>query len=91
MRRVPFGLTVYFANASIDTGPLIAERAIPPQFGVEHFKVESERPILEGTRELLAAIEQAERGEMRTYRKPGVPGPLYSLVGPTDYMRVARR
>ena len=85
------GLTVYLANDGIDTGPLVAERLSPPQFGVEHFKVESERLILEGTAELLNAIEQAERGELKTYTKSDPPGPLYSLVGLTDYLKAARR
>jgi methionyl-tRNA formyltransferase len=84
------GLSVYLATAGIDTGPLVAERVIPPRFGVRHFKVESERLILEGTRELLDAIEQAERGTLKTYTKPDTPGPLYSLVGLTDYLRAAR-
>jgi len=84
------GVSIYLATAGIDTGPLVAERVIAPQFGVQHFKVESERLILEGTRELLAAIEQAERGALVTYTKSDPPGPLYSLVGLTDYLRAAR-
>ena len=82
---------MYLATAGIDTGPLVAERVLPPRFGVKHFKVESERLILEGTQELLQAIGQAERGELKTYTKPDAPGPLYSLVGLTDYLRAARR
>jgi methionyl-tRNA formyltransferase len=89
-RRDKIGLTVYLAGAGIDTGPLVAERVVAPRFGVEHFKVESERLILEGARELVEAIEQAERGGLRTYTKPDAPGPLYSLVGLTDYLRAAR-
>jgi methionyl-tRNA formyltransferase len=85
------GLSVYLATAGIDTWPLVAERRLPPAFGVKHFKVESERLILEGTRELLAAIEQAEHGPLQTYTKPDAAGPLYSLVGLTDYLRAARR
>ena len=81
------GLSVYLATAGIDTGPLLAERVIPPRFGVQHFKVESERLILEGTNELLDAIDRAERGELKTYTKPDPPGPLYSLVGLTDYLK----
>ncbi len=85
------GLSVYLATAGIDTGPMVAERTLPPAFGVQHFKVESERLILEGTRELLDAMAQAERGALKTYTKPGAAGPLYSLVGLTDYFRAARR
>jgi len=84
------GVSVYLATAGIDTGPLVAERVIAPRFGVKHFKVESERLILEGTRELLDAIDQAEHGSLKTYTKPDARGPLYSLVGLTDYLRVAR-
>ena len=89
-RTDKIGLSVYLATAGIDTGPLIAERVLPPAFGVEHFKVESERLILEGTRELLDAMAQAERGTLTTYTKPEPPGPLYSLVGLTDYLRATR-
>jgi folate-dependent phosphoribosylglycinamide formyltransferase PurN len=85
------GLSVYLATAGIDTGPLVAERVVPPRFGVQHFKVESERLIFEGAKELLEAIEQAERGQLRTYTKFDPPGPLYSLVGLTDFLRAARR
>jgi methionyl-tRNA formyltransferase len=85
------GLSVYLATAGIDTGPLVAERVVPPRFGVQHFKVESERLILEGATDLLEAIEQAERGPLRTYTKPDNPGRLYSLVGLSDFLRAARR
>ena len=85
------GISVYLANAGIDTGPLVAERVIPPRFGVQHFKVESERLILEGAADLLDAIEQTERGALKTFTKPDAPGPLYSLVGLTDYLHAARR
>ena len=84
------GLSVYMATAGIDTGPLVAERRLAPAFGVRHFKVESERLLLEGASDLLDAIESAERGALRTYTKPGA-GRLYSLVGLTDYLRTARR
>jgi folate-dependent phosphoribosylglycinamide formyltransferase PurN len=90
-KRDKIGLSVYLATNGIDTGPLVAERVVPPAFGVRHFKVESERLILEGTRELLDAIDQAERGALKTYTKPDTPGPLYTLVGLTDYLRAARR
>jgi folate-dependent phosphoribosylglycinamide formyltransferase PurN len=90
-KRDKIGLSVYLATAGIDTGPLVAERVLAPRFGVQHFKVESERLILEGAKELIEAIEQAERGELKTYTKPASPGPLYSLVGLTDYWRAARR
>ena len=89
-RKDKIGLTVYLANAGVDTGPLVAERVIAPRFGVQHFKVESERLILEGTTELLDAIEKAERGELKTYTKSDAPGPLYSLVGLTDYLKAVR-
>jgi hypothetical protein len=90
-KRDKIGLSVYLATNGIDTGPLIAERVVAPAFNVRHFKVESERLILEGARELLDAMDQAERGALKTYTKPDAPGPLYSLVGLTDYLRAARR
>ena len=89
-KKDKIGLSVYLATAGIDTGPLVAERVVEPRFGVQHFKVESERLILEGTRELLDAIAKAEQGTLKTYTKPDAPGPLYSLVGLTDYLRAAR-
>jgi methionyl-tRNA formyltransferase len=85
------GLSVYMATDGIDAGPLVAQRTLAPAFGVRHFKVESERLILEGTSDLLEAIESAERGALQTYTKPGGAGRLYSLVGLTDYLRAARR
>jgi methionyl-tRNA formyltransferase len=85
------GLSVYLATPGIDTGPLVAERVLPARFGVQHFKVESERLILEGAKELLDAIEQAERGELKTYTKPDPPGPLYSKVARGDYFAPASR
>ena len=35
--------------------------------------------------------DQAERVSLKTYAKPDAPGPLYSLVGLTDYLRATRR
>jgi methionyl-tRNA formyltransferase len=84
------GLSVYLASTGIDTGPLVAERVIAPVFDVRHFKVESERLIVEGARDLIDVIDRAERGTLRTYTKPDPPGPVYSLVGLTDYLRAAR-
>jgi folate-dependent phosphoribosylglycinamide formyltransferase PurN len=85
------GLSIYLAAPGIDTGPLVAERVVPARFGVQHFKVESERLILEGAKELLDVIGQVERGGLKTYTKPDPPGRLYSLVGLTDFLRAARR
>ena len=90
-KRDKIGVSVYLATPGIDTGPLVAERAIAPRFGVQHFKVESERLIFEGTNELIEAIDEAERGTLKTYTKPDPAGPLYSLVGLTDFLRAARR
>ena len=89
-KKDKIGLSVYLATPGIDTGPLVAERVLEPRFGIQHFKVESERLILEGTRELLDAIAQAEQGALKTYTKRDPPGRLYSLVGLTDYLRAAR-
>jgi hypothetical protein len=90
-RKDKVGVSVYLASAGIDTGPLVAERAIAPQFGVQHFKVESERLILEGARELIEAMDRAERGGLETYTKPDPPGPLYSLVALSDFLQAVRR
>jgi formyl transferase-like protein len=85
------GLTVYVANAGVDTGPLVAERAIAPRFAIEHFKVESERLMLEGVRDLIAAIDAAERGALATYTKPDAESRMFSHVGLSDYLRAPRR
>jgi hypothetical protein len=90
-KKDKIGISIYLATDGIDTGPLVAERVIPPQLGVRHFKVESERLIVEGARELLNAIDAAERGTLQTYTKPDSPGPLYSLVGLSDFLQAIRR
>ena len=90
-KRDKVGLSVYVATDGVDTGPLVAERIVAPALGVQHFKVESERLILEGARELIDAIAQAERGALKTYTKSDPPGPVYTLVGLTDYLRATRR
>ena len=45
---------------------------------------------LDSVGDLIDVIDQAERGTVRTYTKPDPPGPVYSLVGLTDYLRAAR-
>ncbi len=85
------GLTVYVANAGVDTGPLVAERTLPPQFGLRHFKVESERLMLEGVTDLLETIDKAERGALTTYTKPQAQSRMFSHVGLSDYLRATTR
>lgn len=85
------GLSIYLANAGIDTGPLISERAIHPRFDVRHFKVESERLLLEGVEDLIDAVSKAERGALTTYSKADAESRLYSHVGLTHYIGAIRR
>jgi folate-dependent phosphoribosylglycinamide formyltransferase PurN len=85
------GLSVYLANSGVDTGPLVSERALAPRFGLRHFKVESERLMLEGVSDLIAAVEQAERGRLTTYTKPEAESRLYSHIGLTHYLAALRR
>jgi folate-dependent phosphoribosylglycinamide formyltransferase PurN len=85
------GVTVYVANAGVDTGPLVAERTVEPRFGVRHFKVESERLMLEGVRDLIETIEKAERGALTTYTKPDAESRMFSHVGLSDYLRAIAR
>ena len=85
------GLTVYLANAGVDTGPLITERILKPRFGLQHFKVESEHLILEGTKDLIDTIEKAGRGALNTYTKPQAESRMYSHIGLTDYLRAVTR
>lgn len=85
------GLTVYLANRGVDTGPLISERALGARFGLRHFKIESERVMLEGVRDLIDAVERAERGNLTTYTKPEAESRLYTHVGLTHYLDALRR
>ena len=80
------GLTVYVANGGVDTGPLIAERALPPQFAVRHFKVECDRLLIEGAQDLIDVIDQAESGQLRTYTKSGAASRLFSHVGLSHFV-----
>jgi methionyl-tRNA formyltransferase len=84
------GLSIYLANAGVDTGPLVAERTLGARFAMKHFKVESERVLLEGARDLIETIDKAERGELKTYTKPGAPSRLYSHVGLTHFLGALR-
>lgn len=85
------GLSIYLANRGVDTGPLISERALRPRFGLRHFKVESERLLLEGVRDLIDVVERAERGSLTTYTKPEAESRLYSHVGLTHYLGALMR
>lgn len=84
------GLSVYLANAGIDTGPLVSERTLVPRFDVRHFKVESERLMLEGVKDLVDTVDLAERGALSTYTKPQAESRLYSHVGLTHYLGALR-
>lgn len=85
------GLSVYLANAGVDTGPLVSERTLGPRFDVRHFKVESERLMLEGVTDLVDTVARAERGTLTTYTKPHAESRLYSHVGLTHYLGALRR
>lgn len=80
------GLTIYRANGGVDTGPLIAERVIAPRFPVQHFKVESDRLLIEGAQDLVDVIGRAERGPLETYTKPEASSRLFSHVGLTHFV-----
>lgn len=90
-RTDKIGLSVYLANGGVDTGPLIAERLLAPQFGLHHFKVESERLILEGVQDLIETIQKAEHGALTTYVRPNAESRMYSHVGLTHYLRAVAR
>lgn len=85
------GLTVYLANAGIDTGPLVKERAIRPRFPIRHFRVESECLILDGAEDLCEAVERARQGTLTTYTKPGAASRFFSHVGLVDFVRAQWR
>jgi len=85
-RTDKIGLTVYVANGGVDTGPLIAERVLPPQFAVRHFRVECDRLLIEGAQDLIDVIDRAERGQLRTYTKPDAASRLFSHVGLSHFV-----
>jgi hypothetical protein len=47
--------------------------------------------MLEGVSDLIAAVEQAERGRLTTYTKPEAESRLYSHIGLTHYLAALRR
>jgi folate-dependent phosphoribosylglycinamide formyltransferase PurN len=85
-RADKIGLTVYVANGGVDTGPLVAERPLPPLFDIRHFKVECDRLLIEGAQDLIDAIDKAENGGLRTYTKPRASSRLFSHVGLSDFV-----
>ena len=85
-RTDKIGLTIYLANGGVDTGPLIAERPLPPQFAVRHFKVECDRLLIEGAQDLIDVIDQAESGQLRTYTKPEAVSRLFTHVGLSHFV-----
>lgn len=85
------GLTIYLANSGVDTGPLIAERVVTPRFAVRHFKVESERLLIEGADDLIDVIHRAEDGRLETYTKPDATSRLFSHVGLTHFVEALVR
>jgi methionyl-tRNA formyltransferase len=85
------GLSVYVANDGVDTGPLVVERAIGPKFALPHFRVESERLMLEGIQDLLDTIDKAERGVLTTYAKPDAKSRIFTHVGLSDYLGAVAR
>jgi methionyl-tRNA formyltransferase len=90
-RTDKIGLTVYVANGGVDTGPLVAERALAPRFALRHFKVECDRLLMEGAQDLIDVVERAERGELRTYTKPQSPSRLFTHIGLSDFVDALRQ
>ena len=84
------GLSIYMADAGVDTGGIISQRPSPPKFNIRHFKVESERLMMEGVKDLLAAIELAEKGHISTYKKDSSRSRFFSHVGFTDYLKAQK-
>jgi len=90
-RMDKIGLTVYVANDGVDTGPLVAERVVAPQYHVRHFKVECDRLLIEGAQDLVEAIDKAERGSLTTYTKPNADSRLFSHVGLSHFIEACVR
>jgi len=85
------GISVYLADAGVDTGGLVSQRRSKPQFPIRHFKIESERLMRDGVNDLLDVLDMAERGALTAYRRPGVPSRFFSHLGLSDYLRAAWR
>lgn len=81
------GLSVYSADAGVDTGGIITQRRSGPKFPIRHFKVESERLMMEGVNELLGVMDMADSDALKTYHKPDSPSRLFSHIGLSDYLK----
>jgi len=92
-RRDPdkVGVSVYLAGRGVDTGGIIAQRCCGPRFSLQHFKVESERLLVEGLSDLLAVLEMAGQGTLKTHRKPQAPSCAFTHPGLSEYLRAIRR
>lgn len=84
------GFSVYRADPGVDTGDVLAQLYSRPRFPLRHFRVESERLMVEGVAELLRVIERAEQGALAADPKPGSPGRLFTHPGLSDYWKARR-
>ncbi len=85
------GWSIYRADDGLDAGALIAKRSSPPQFPLRHFKVESERLMVEGASELLKAAEAAGQDAAAGSAPPASPGGVFTHIGLSDYVKAAWR
>jgi len=81
------GLSVYLADAGIDTGGIISQRASAPKFSIGQFKVESERLMVEGVEDLYNAVELARQGTIKGYKRDASKSRFFSHIGFTDYLK----
>lgn len=81
------GLSIYWADRGIDTGGLIARRHSPPKFPLQHFKIESERLMVEGVDELLVTMHQLEQGGLPPCAPTSSSNRLWTHIGLSDYLK----
>jgi len=81
------GYSVYLADSGVDTGGIIIQRHIQPKFDIKHFKVESEKLIMDGAKDMISVIDMAEKGKLKTHKRDSAPNGLFSHIGLSDYIK----
>jgi methionyl-tRNA formyltransferase len=80
------GVSIYLADGGVDTGPLITERTVAPKFTLRHFRIESERLLIEGAQDLIEVIGRAQSGRLTTFTKPSADSQLFTHIGLTHFL-----
>ena len=86
------GVTVHFIDRGIDTGPIIFQESVPVYVGDDLVKI-AIRCIRRGAALYVSALEELERGAVRTLDRSSVQGrAFYSInLGLVQYLRFCWR